>query len=273
MSLKIGQGLLHGCERPDENMGGEGLGPGALRLGCCIIDFLLPPLCLLCGERIATAHSLCPACWRGLNFIEDPRCPAWGDPLEIGAAQGMLGARALVDPPPWQRLSAAVQFNDHSASLVHALKYRDRHEAAHLMARLMNRAGRSLLSGSGVLVPLPLHSFRLWRRRFNQAALLAMRLSRMSGLPYEPELLRRRRATKAQVGLGLKARQGNVRGAFEVPSERVPRVAGRRIVLVDDVVTTGESAKAACEALIKGGASSVDVLVFGLVLKPVSVPA
>lgn len=253
-------------------MNKENLLRAVFGLAWSFVDLVLPPLCLGCGETTTTANCLCPACWGRMNFIETPRCPVWGEPHAFEAAEGILCARALADPPPWSRLQAAVQFDDISARIVHAFKYRDRHEAGAFMARLMHRSGGELLQSPAALVPLPLHRFRLWHRRFNQAAVLAKRLSRMSGLTYEPELLLRQHATKSQVRLHQNERHRNVRGAFKVPSDRLLRVIGRRLVLVDDVVTTGATAKAACEALLEAGAAKVDVLVFALVLKPMNIP-
>ena len=244
--------------------------PAVRRMLAGVADILLPPLCLGCGERVTSTVGLCAKCWGRLSFIDAPRCERWGEPFAFDAGPDIQSARALAAPPPWQRRRAAVAFADRSSRFVHALKYHDRHESAQLMATLMWRAGRDVLDTAGVIVPLPLHRLRLWRRRYNQAALLAERLARMSGLPIDHDGLARIRATRSQVGLDAGARLRNVRGAFAVPAQTVPKLFGRRVVLIDDVVTTGASAEAATEALLAAGAASVDVVVFALVVKPVT---
>ncbi len=244
--------------------------PVVLRLLAGLTDVLLPPMCVGCGERVTSTGGLCAKCWGRLAFIDAPRCERWGEPFAFDAGPDIQSARALAAPPPWQRLRAAVAFDDRSSRFVHALKYHDRHESAQLMAQLMWRAGRDVLESPGVIVPLPLHRLRLWRRRYNQATLLAERLARLSGLPIDHDGLARIRATRSQVGLDAGARSRNVHGAFAVPPPAVPKLFGRRVVLIDDVLTTGASAEAATEALLEAGAASVDVVVFALVVKPVT---
>lgn len=238
------------------------------RLWRAALDLIMPPLCLSCGSRTAEPRSLCGSCWSQLSFIERPRCPLWGEPFAFDAGPGMLSARALNTPPAWATLTAAVAFNDQAARLVHALKYHDRLEASSLMAQLMYRAARDCLEESEVLVSVPLHWLRLWRRRYNQAALLAHGLADMSHKKHFPQALIRRRETRSQVGLKGKEREANVRGAFSVAEAAQVQVAGKRVVLIDDVLTTGATAGAAARCLLKAGARQVDVVVFALVLMP-----
>jgi len=149
---------------------------------------------------------------------------------------------------------------------VHQLKYHDRPDLAQVLAISMRRAGRELLGDASVIVPIPLHYFRLWQRRFNQAAVLAQRLSAASGVPFDPLILRRIKPTPRQVGLTAAQREENVRGAFRVPADMRGRIAGRSVLLVDDVYTSGATAKAATRALLRGGAANVDVLTFARVI-------
>ena len=160
-------------------------------------------------------------------------------------------------------------YDDVARGLVHRLKYEDRHDLARPMARMMAGAGRDLIAQADCIVPVPLHRWRLWRRRFNQAALLARPLADGAGLPFLPNALIRRRATRSQVGLSRAGRAENLSGAFHVPPAEAYRIAGLRVLLVDDVRTTGATANAAARALLRGGAASVDLLTFALVGEPI----
>lgn len=237
------------------------------RAGRIIADFLLPPQCLSCRERVTEPASLCAGCWRALAFVTEPCCDRLGLPFAFDPGEGIVSAAALANPPAWDRARAAVRFNEPSRRLVHDLKYRDRHEVAGLMARLMTVAGHSLMAESDFVVPVPLFRWRLWRRRYNQSALLASRLCRET-LPFRPDLLVRTRSTAAQVGLDYRERKTNVRGAFEVPERLRGEIAGRTVLLVDDVITSGATANACAGALRKAGAARINVLAFALVHDP-----
>ncbi|MCA3554994.1 ComF family protein [Aestuariivirga sp.] len=232
------------------------------------VDLVTPSLCLSCGTPVGEAASLCVVCWGRLKLLEEPVCDALGTPFAYDQGEGALSGAALSDPPAWDRARAAVLFEEEAAKLVHALKYRDRPEAGLLMARMMARAGRRLLAQADVILPVPLHVFRLWLRRFNQSALLAQRISRLSGTPWRHDVLIRARSTRAQVGLDQGARRRNVRNAFTVRPGRLAEVAGRSVLLVDDVRTTGATAEACALALKKAGAARVELLTFALVQFP-----
>ena len=234
--------------------------------GRAALDFLFPPTCLACRAAVAEADALCGACWRGMRFIERPYCDRLGTPFEYEMGEGVVSAKAVDDPPVFARARAVVCFEEGPArSLVHRLKYSDRMELARPMGRWMARAGRDILAEADVLAPVPLHVTRLWRRQFNQAAALARIVSRACGKPMDLGLVERARATRSQVGLTRAERAANLQGAFRCPEAAAIR--GRRIVLVDDVLTSGATANAASRALLKAGASAVDVLVFARVAK------
>ncbi len=203
-----------------------------------------------------------------MTFIEPPLCDRLGTPFAFDPGPGIVSPLALTRPPAWQRLRAVVKFDETARMLVHDLKYRDHLNIAKLLSPLMARAGAELLAEADLVVPVPLYRFRLWQRRFNQAALLAQHLGGSDGPRFHPHLLHRTRATRAQVGLDFADRRKNVRNAFSVPDERLSEVSGRACVLVDDVMTTGATAEACAKALLKAGAGRVDVIAFALVLNP-----
>jgi ComF family protein len=238
------------------------------RAGRIIADFLLPPQCLSCRARVMEPATLCAQCWREFAFVTEPCCDRRGVPFAFDPGDGIVSAAALAHPPAWDRARAAVRFDERSRRLVHDLKYRDRHEVAALMARLMAVAGQSLMAESACVVPVPLYRWRLWRRRYNQSALLARCLCRPDSAPFRPDLLERTRATTAQVGLGYRQRQANVRNAFRVPEAVRGDIVGRTVLLVDDVITSGATANACAAALKKDGAARVNVLAFALVHDP-----
>jgi ComF family protein len=234
------------------------------RLG---LDAIYPPTCLSCRAATAQTGALCLTCWGQMRFIERPFCERLGTPFEQDLGPGLLSPQAIADPPVFGRARAVARFEDGPArQLVHRLKYSDRAELAGPMGRWMARAGADVLAGADALAPVPLHRLRLWTRRFNQAAALAQAVGRQTDIPCQPFLLARVKATQSQVGLSRSQRAENVQGAFRVPTEARAKLKGRRIVLVDDVLTSGSTANAAARALLRGGAAQVDLLVFARVV-------
>jgi ComF family protein len=179
---------------------------------------------------------------------------------------------AIADPPAYGRARAAVRYDDIARDLVHRLKYGDRLDLATSMGQWMARAGRELVDDADAMVPVPLHWRRLWGRRFNQAAALAKAAAAESSVPVLTAALRRMRATSQQVGLTRSARAVNVQGAFAVTKDGKAEIYGKRLVLVDDVLTSGATVDACARALLRAGASNVDVLVFARVVATVRVP-
>lgn len=235
------------------------------RLPALAVDLLMPPLCPVCRGAVSDVDALCARCWSEIDFIAAPFCAVYGTPFPYRMGEGVVSAAAIADPPPFRRARAAALYGDGVRRLVHQLKYQDRPDLAMTMARSMARIGGTLLAEADLIVPVPLHRWRLWRRRFNQAALLGHGLARLSGIPCEPLALQRPKPSRPQVGLGAAQRAANVQGAFRVPSEFRPRIAGRNVLLVDDVYTSGATAKAATRSLLRGGAAAVDVLTFARV--------
>jgi|SoiMethySBSTD1v2_1073268.scaffolds.fasta_scaffold1022808_1 ComF family protein len=228
-------------------------------------DLIVPPSCLVCRARLGAHHLLCAACWRTVNFIRPPLCDVLGIPLPFDTGERTVSAAAVAHPPAYDRARAVAHYSGAMRTLVHQLKYADRHDARTLLGRWLAETGRDLLPGIEVMVPVPLSRLRLLQRQFNQAAVLAGELSRQTGIPTDPLLLKRTRSTRSQVGMTRDQRRRNVAGAFVVPAPRRAGLRGRNVLLIDDVVTTGATVEACARTLKRAGAARVDVLALALV--------
>jgi ComF family protein len=246
---------------------------GTLRgAGRVVLDAVLPPLCPACRKPVADDGGLCPNCWAQLSFITPPYCERLGIPFAYDPGPGVLSMQAIANPPAYQRARAAVRYDDIARTLVHALKYGDRLDLAPTLGRWMVQAGGALLTEADALVPVPLHWRRLWVRRFNQSAALADAIAAQVKLPVAHASLTRVKATRQQVGLTASERALNVQGAFRVGAEARGDVKDRRLVLIDDVLTSGATIDACARALLRAGAATVDVLVFARVVDGRGVP-
>ena len=256
-------------DRSDERAGlraiGASLGKAALGPLRYAADLMLPPICLNCHEPLADHGKLCAKCWQGIDFICTPLCDRLGVPLPYATEEVTLSSAALRRTPEYGRARAVARFDGVMRELIHRLKYSDRHELLNLFAPMMRVAGRELLKSADCLVPVPLHPWRFWRRRFNQAALLAARLGRNAALPVEMRALRRVRRTVSQVSLSWQERRANVEGAFALDPKRTDHLRGRHVLLIDDVITTGATVEACARTLKAGRAREVDVLALALV--------
>ena len=230
------------------------------------LDTVYPPACPGCGVLLGGRAGLCPHCWSKLAFIERPYCEVLGTPFSHDLGPGILSADAIASPPPFDRLRSAALYEDLARDLVHALKYRDRTDLAPMMAGWMLRAGDGAVQAADLIVPVPLHRFRLLWRKFNQAAELARAIGGLSGKPVLIDAVRRTKRTRRQIGLGQRAREDNVRGAFSVTPEGREALFGRRVVLIDDVYTTGATVAAVTRALKRAGSADVTVLTFARAL-------
>jgi ComF family protein len=229
-------------------------------------DVLFPPVCPGCRRQVAQPGTLCGKCWPRLRLLERPWCEVTGLTFSCDMGEGLVSAEAIANPPAYDRARAAVAYTDIARRMVQGLKFRDRTELAPWMARWMARAGKELIDECAVVVPVPLHRARFLFRGFNQAAELARALAARSGLEYAPQALTRVRSTRQQIGLGQAQRERNVRGAFRVPDGARIHIQGRRVLLVDDVLTTGATVSACARALKRSGARAVDVLAFARAL-------
>ena len=243
--------------------------PGFQRLRAWVsaaIDLVLPPQCLACRALVTEPGRLCPSCWPKARFIAPPSCTVCGRALTgTGPSPGLpdldltCGA-CLQSPPQFTRARSVLIFDGVGRDLVHQLKYADRLDGAGAMGAWMVQAAGEAAQTADLIVPVPLHYLRLVRRRYNQAQILAQVIARETGLPLESDGLRRVRRTKSQVGLNARERAENVRGAFQVSPKLRDRLAQARVLLVDDVLTTGATVSACAQALSRAGASEVTVL-------------
>lgn len=240
------------------------LGRVAANLARRLGDSIVPPLCLSCREPLTAHDALCAACWNGVHFIRPPVCERLGTPLPYDVGPGAISAAASANPPVYERARAVAHYSGLMRKLVQDLKFRDRDDLLGLLSGWLAEAGRELLADAELVVPIPLSRLRLLERRFNQSARLGQAVARRCHIPFDALSLVRTRNTRPQVGLSRAQRLENVQGAFAVPAGRHRRIEGRRIVLVDDVVTTGTTVSAAARALYSAGAERVDVLALAL---------
>jgi len=229
-----------------------------------IVDFALPPRCPGCGAITRDDHSFCLACWQGLRFLGAACCARCGLPFGYDAGDGAECAACIAEPPAFARLRAAVAYGETARRVALKLKYSGRPGVAETLAFFMRR---HVPEGSeAVLAPVPLHRWRIWRRGYNQSALVASALARRTGLPTDLDLLRRVKATPPLKGMGRRERALTVRGAFRVTDRAKARLAGRPVLLVDDVYTTGATANACAKALVRAGAREVNIICWARVI-------
>jgi ComF family protein len=226
-----------------------------------VAGLALPPRCPGCGAVTGSDHRFCAACWGDLRFLAPPWCAGCQVPFEHDFGISELCADCLAEPPGHAGVFAAVAYGNVARTLALRLKYGGRIAFAETIARQM---ARLVPTGADLLVPVPLHRWRLWSRGFNQAALIASALAKVTRVEADPMLLRRTRATPMLRGLGVKGRARAVAGAFAVDNPE--RVTGRAVVLVDDIYTTGATTDACVEALLSAGAASVAILCWARVL-------
>ena len=230
-----------------------------------LLDLLFPPLCLGC-RALVREPGFCADCWSRITFLDGPGCTCCGLPFAVALEGETLCAACLTQPPAFDKARAIMAYDDKSSGAILALKHADRLDLVPGFSRWLSRTGQALLDDSDVIVPVPLHRTRLWRRRYNQSAELARRLAAAWQRVYEPVALVRSRATASQGAMaGAKARRRNVMGAFKVPDPS--RICGKRVLLLDDVLTTGATVQACARALKRAGAERVHVLVLARIVK------
>jgi len=235
------------------------------RIGRAVVDGILPPRCLACGTIVDEPDALCGPCWAATTFFAPPWCAVCGLPFPHPMGDDAICADCARDKPSWDRARAVLRYDKHSRRLVLALKHADGTHLAGALGGWMRRAGAEVLDGADLVLPVPLHWTRLFARRYNQAGLLAQAIRAAGGPPVAPDWLIRRRRTPSQGRLGAAARARNVRGAFALRPGR--SVKGKRIVLIDDVLTTGATVEECARILRRGGATFVGVLTLARALR------
>lgn len=230
-----------------------------------LADIAMPSVCLACHDPLDSHDRLCPACWSDVDFIRAPLCDRLGIPMPFDTGGPMISAAAEAAAPGYDRARAVARYGGTMRRLIHDYKYHDRHEGCRLFVDWLSIAGHEVIGSAELVVPVPLHRWRLLTRRFNQSALLARDLARRHGLAYRPDILRRVRHTRPQVGLSHAQRRDNLEGAFRIAKASRRHVEGRAVLLIDDVITTGSTADRCARVLKRAGATRVDVLALAMV--------
>lgn len=232
-----------------------------------IIDAVLPPRCVVSGDIVDRQGMISPDSWRALSFISEPLCKSCGVPFDYVLEEGAHCTQCLDYPPKYNSARAALKYDDASRNLVLGFKHGDKTHAVKAFVPWMKVAGANMLEGADYLIPVPLHPYRLLSRRYNQAGLIAFALSKETGVSCLPMGLKRVRATPSQGHLSTSERFKNVKKAFSVPPRLADKIKGKKIILIDDVYTTGATVGECTRALLAVGAREVHILTLARVVR------
>lgn len=231
-----------------------------MSLAAKALDIFLPPLCLSCDAEVTEHGTICPACWSDAHFIATPYCASCGAPFDTPVGDGEICAPCLTNPPVFAAARAAMLYDEGSKRLILGFKHGDRTHMAKTLGAWMQRAGAEFWNQTDFIIPVPLHRWRLFKRRYNQAALLAQAVAAATGETVLVDGLLRLRSTPIQGHRNRKERQANVKGAFTVNPRHTTVLAGKTLVLVDDVLTTGATLNECSRVLLEAGAAKIQVL-------------
>lgn len=233
-----------------------------------IIDFILPPRCLLCNKIIGVDDSLCPDCFNHISFIAKPYCKCCGTPLPFNhSSHELYCANCLKQKvSPLFMCRSAVQYDIFSKKLILDFKFSDHIENKILLSRWLLMAGKDIFSTKpDIILPIPLHYSRLFQRKYNQSAVLVRELSKLTNIPADYSVLKKYRYTKPQIICNGQLRKKNIKDAFVVTNPYL--IKGKHIVLIDDVYTTGATLTECAKILKKSGASKVSALTVARVVE------
>ena len=235
-----------------------------------LLDLAMPPQSLLTGSPAVGGVE--GDLWGAIRFLDNPCCRICGFPFDFAQGDGALCGRCAARPPAFDHARAAFGYDDNSRKMVLDFKHGGRTHGLKTFGIHMSRAGRDFLPDADFIIPVPLHASRLVKRRYNQSALLARALRPYTPAQFDPDILMRSRATATQGGKTAVGRRTNVRGAFKVRPRASDRLQGKRVVVIDDVMTTGATLGACSKALKRAGAVKVDALVLARVVRGAPLP-
>lgn len=238
------------------------------QLGRMAMDTILPGQCMACGVFTESDAPLCPACWSKVSFATEPLCRCCGLPFEFEIEGGQTCASCLARHPDFDRARSVMAYDENSKKLILDFKHGDRTERTKALVAMMAQAGKDLLTDADLILPVPLHWTRLFQRRYNQSAMLAGGLGQSSGVPVLVDGLVRKKKTAPQGHLSRSKRERNVQGAFAVKPGRQSQLKGKKVLLIDDVLTTGVTVSACARTLRRAGAEQINVLTLARVMRP-----
>ncbi len=241
---------------------------GKLSLCRLFLDLILPPRCFGCGEAASEHHILCPNCWKNCTFLSPPWCAFCGWPFPYETPGEALCPSCYRHPPLFSQCRSALAYHEGTRGFILKLKQGDGTYLAPGLSRLMMRVGQDILSQTDFLIPVPLHWRRLFLRQYNQATLLSYEITSKTNIPTRTDLLKRHRSTKKQGHQSRKERYANIHGAFAIRFGKASHIKGKRVTLIDDVLTTGATLSECARILLDGGAKEVRVLTLARVIMP-----
>jgi len=235
------------------------------RLGIWIVNFLYPPICPICGAPVEEAHCLCPECYKHLNFITEPCCRICGRPFEYKGLSDLICGSCMKKAPAFSMARSVLEYDDFSKQLILAYKHGDRTNLTPLLVKFLLQAENVIFQNVDMIIPVPLHWTRFWKRRYNQSSLLGKALGKKLGIPCYSNILKRVRMTESQGKKTRQAREKNIKNAFRVA--RPDAIKGKKILLIDDVMTTGATITECTKILRKAGAKEVKVITLYRVIR------